>query len=116
MGMELNDSFFIRFGKRFSIQRIEGNTAIPFKDHPQFPMIIDILSRKEKHHLFLCSDFSSIMHSYFLEALLFFISNEQSPAPLRLTELIYLNVENAAFIPNDQMNLEQGPHSAYFAG
>ena len=107
MRTELDDSFFIRFGKRFSAPQSETHTDIPFQDHPQFPMLVDILSRKEKHHVFLCADFSAAMHAFLLEALSLYFTQPHIPAPLHEAELIYLNLEHAVFTSDNQLNLER---------
>jgi hypothetical protein len=96
--MELTDSFFIRFGKRLSAQEVNQPLDIPFKNHPQFSTITDILCRKHNHHVFLCSDFSSRSHLFFLEAISIHFKQE--------AELIYLDLAHALFHPSDEINLE----------
>jgi DNA polymerase III delta prime subunit len=107
MSTELNDSFFLRFGKRLSTQHINEDLGVPFGDHPQFSTITDILCRKENHHVFLCSDYSSKMHIFFLEALLFYFNQDSTPACLHQAELIYLDLAHAIFLPPDEINLEK---------
>ncbi len=107
MSTDLTNSFFVRFGKRYSVQNRLKITDIPFHEHPQFSMITDILSRKEKHHAFLCTDFSATMHPFFLEALLLHFCNAHISPLLCNAELIYLNLENDVFIYNESMHLEQ---------
>src|SRR5579862_6146439 len=104
MSVALYESFFVRFGKRFFLKSTESQ---PFNAHPQFTLITDSLARKEKHHVFLTSEFSPAMQPFFLQALIAHFNNEQTPLPLRETEIIYLNLDNALFLPDAQMNLEQ---------
>ena len=107
MSTELNDSFFLRFGKRLSTQHINQDIGVPFGDHSQFSTITDILCRKDNHHVFLSSDFSSKMHIFFLEALLFYFNQDGTPACLHQAELIYLDLAHAVFLPPDEVNLEK---------
>ena len=107
MSTELTDSFFIRFGKRLAAQRIHQHLEIPFRNHPQFSTITDILCRKDNHHVFLCSDFSDHMHHFFLEALYLYFTQDETPASLYEPELIYLDLAHAIFLPPEEINLER---------
>jgi len=91
---ELSNTFFTQYGKYFSSQQIKKASSIPFKDHPQFGVLIDILSRKDNHHVVLHSEYSHRMHIAFIEALLLNLTHEHIPYPLQDSELIYLDTEN----------------------
>lgn len=67
--------------------------ALPFKDHPQFPILVDILIRKYNHHAILTTDFSTKMYPLFLEALLQYFTYETTPYFLQGAELIGLDIE-----------------------
>jgi ATP-dependent Clp protease ATP-binding subunit ClpA len=107
MTAELNDSFFIRFGKRLTAHSSHQAPTIPFSDHAQFSTITDILCRRDNHHVFLCSDFSSKMHMFFLQAMLVYFNKDNTPASLHKAELIYLDLAHAIFLPPEEINLER---------
>ena len=107
MGVELKDTFFTQYGKHYSSSAIKKGIMLPFKDHPQFPVIVDILSRKNHHHALLHTDFSTSMHVVFLEALLQYLAHDRIPHQLRGAELICLNLENAPFTEIKQLSIEK---------
>ncbi|TAK73954.1 MAG: hypothetical protein EPO11_07710, partial [Gammaproteobacteria bacterium] len=77
---------------------------LPFKDHPQFPILVDILSRKDVHHACLHVTFSSKWHAYFMKAFSHYLANEAIPSSLRGVELVYVNAENLA---SEQVRIQQ---------
>jgi len=107
MATELKDTFFTQYGKYFSSSDIKKGVALPFKDHPQFPVLVDILSRKNHHHALLCTNFSASMHVRLLEALLQHLAHDHIPYHLRGSELLYLNLENALFTEIKQLSIEK---------
>lgn len=88
-----HDAFFTQHGQYFSTKQIKKNSAIPFKDHPQLHVVVDILSRKYNHHVVLNVDFSSKMHTPFLEALLHHLAHDNLLHRLSHVELLYLDVD-----------------------
>lgn len=107
MTSELNDTFFIQHGKFYSAYNLKNNAPIPFKDHQQFPIIMDILSRKECHHALLCASFPQKLRISFLEGLLKYLTYEHIPIPLRDAELIYLDIENLIITKAMQKSIEK---------
>jgi len=100
------DSFFFQYGKYISIQHIKKNALIPFKDHAQFPIIVDILSRRDTHHAILCTEFSANLRIYFIEALVQHLAEENIPRHLRGVDLIYLDIANVSFNKTKQKHIE----------
>lgn len=70
------------------------SNSIPFKHHPQFPLLVDVLIRKHKHHAVLQTLFSARMVLPFLHALIAHISHDHIPHNLRHTELTLLDEIN----------------------
>lgn len=103
---EIALSFFTRYGQLLSHTNAKKNLPFPFKDHTQFPVLVDVLIRKNNHHLILRNDFSSKINTYFLQALLQHLSHESTPHPLRESELIYLDIEHI-FIQTDLSDIEK---------
>ena len=104
---ETKDSFFTQYGKLLSTTDAQKQSSYPFKDHPQFPALADILSRKNKHHATLCADFSPEMLTIFLEALLHYLAIHPVPAQLQHCELLLLNLENALISDIKQLAIEK---------
>ena len=90
--MVSHESIFTRFGKYFSADANKQHATLPFKDHPQFPLMTDIVSRKDQHHLLLFTDFPKKMQVFFLEAL------AQHLHPKKIAnatpKIIYLDIAN----------------------
>lgn len=84
---------FTQYGKFYSAYNIKNNAPIPFKNHLQFPILVDILSRKNCHHALLYADFPAKMRISFLEAFLQHLTHEQISQHLRDAELIFLDSE-----------------------
>ena len=90
---ELNNTFFTQYGKFIAYQH-KKHLALPFKDHPQFSILLDTLSRKDHHHALIQTDFSTKMLIAFLETLLLHLCQDNMPNHLRYAECIYFNYEN----------------------
>lgn len=90
--VQLPNGFFTQFGKQLSALMIKKGAPIPFKENPQFPVLVDILSRKDSHHARLILDLMPKFHSHFLEAFLQHLSHDQTPHSLKEAELIYLDI------------------------
>lgn len=107
MAAELKDTFFTQYGKYYHSSDNKKGAIMPFKDHPQFPVLVDILSRKNHHHALLSADFPSGMQTIFFEALLQHLASDHIPYHLRDAELICLNLENALFTELKQLSIEK---------
>jgi len=64
----LPESIFTRYGRHISHLN-KKSSPHPFKDHPQYAAISDVLHRKESHHLILLSDAADKIRTVFLEGL-----------------------------------------------
>src|SRR5438067_12298889 len=92
MTAEFYHPFFVRHGKYFSTEQTKNNNAsMPFNVHPQFSTMIDVLGRKENHHLVLEAGFPSSMQVIFLETLWSVLSHESIPRRLQNAECIFFN-------------------------
>lgn len=103
----MDQSFFLEHGKHFSAQQLKKNSSFPFKNHPQFPLIADILIRKYTHHAILHVNFSSHSHILFLEAFLQYLLNERTSYQLHQAELIYLDLNNLNSSKAKQKTIEK---------
>lgn len=102
---EFKESFLSQFGKSFTAQENKSNN-FPFKDHPQFTMLVDVLSRKYKHHAVLSVDFPPNIQHFFLEAFAQHLAHEVTPTALRDIGLFYLDLENASIPLTKQKSIE----------
>src|SRR3990167_1806925 len=71
------------------------HTAHPLKDHLQLPLLIDVLSRKEKHHLILVGNFSEKIQFAFVEALAQHLTNHNPPLSLNKIDFFYLDLRQS---------------------
>lgn len=102
---ESNNTFFTQYGKYLSPQIANANTTIPFKDHAQFSMLVDILGRKDNHHAILHTDFAPKMYAAFFEAFLQHLNSENIPELLRSTNLILLDIYSSTFSAAKQKSI-----------
>lgn len=65
----------------------------PLKDHLQIPYIIDILGRKERHHILLHGASSEKIHIAILESIALHLNTAHVPKNLREANLIYFDVK-----------------------
>lgn len=106
MADDRNYSLFTPQGKYFSFITLKKNTNLAFKNHPQFPLLIDILSRKYNHNALLYAEFSARMYQSLFEALYQYLSTETVSAHLRDAEFIQIHTENFDFSTTEQSMLE----------
>lgn len=106
MTEELIQPLFTQHGKHFSAQRIKKQNNIPFQQHPQFPMLIDILSRKDNHHAILHVDFAPKMYPAFFEALTLHLCDGHTPENLRGCDVIFVDIHHPILTPAKQKSLE----------
>ncbi len=113
--VQLNDTFFARYGRYFSSQSIKKNAHVPFKDHSQIIILTDILSRKNNHHAILHNNFPAKLHSFFIDAFLQNLAFENVPYALRDAELIYLEIDNLTFTNAQQVAISKDFEAMYKA-
>jgi len=77
---------------RYSLNLKEGINHHPLKDFSQIPFIIDILSRKEHHHLWVQGTTSEKMNLALLESIALHV-NSFAPKKIRDAEFIYFDVK-----------------------
>ena len=99
------DIFQSDHGNLFSSLNIRNYSHAPFKDHTQFPILLNVLGRKDKHHVILTSQFSWKIHTYFLEALLLHLQQEHTPPALKNAELICIDVDLSYSLQDTQQNM-----------
>lgn len=99
----LNDTFFIKLGQHFTTASLRKTTSYPFKDHPQLSAIIDILSRKNCHHIALHAHYSPTLCRAFIEALLYHLCQDNIPHLLQQTELLYIELSRAVKLPQQTL-------------
>lgn len=99
--------FFTRYGLSFPLPASKKMQPAPFHEHPQFPLLVDTLIRKNNHHLILQHDFSASILNYFLDALAHYFSQEETPALLRESNILYLDLSHLSFSQTEQIALER---------
>ncbi|HLB57190.1 MAG TPA: AAA family ATPase [Gammaproteobacteria bacterium] len=89
-------------------QPILSNTGSPFKDHPQIPQLIDILSRQDYQPVLLVGPASQKIQIAILEGIAEYLATFPAPKILQHADFIYLFDENLNSIEsNIQMWCEQ---------
>jgi hypothetical protein len=94
---DIIDAFLQKHIHSFTLPNVHKSDELAFKDHPQFPILVDIFSRKFNHHALLQSSFHSRLFAPFLESLLVHLNREQTPSHLRIEEFSLLDLENIQF-------------------
>lgn len=84
-------SIFADFGFDLSQSHTEKTEASPLKNHPQIPLIIDSLSRHNRHHVALISQQSDKIHQALVEAIAEHIHTENMPKSLRNCHVMYFD-------------------------
>ncbi len=87
----ITTSLFTDFGVDLSHDNANKNTVSPLKNHPQIPLIIDSLSRYNRHHLAFISHSSDKIHQAFIEAVAEHIQTETTPKSLRNSPVMYFD-------------------------
>jgi ATP-dependent Clp protease ATP-binding subunit ClpA len=95
MTEEVKSVFSTQNGFVLTENQNNKNGPIPFKNHPQFSILVDILIRKYQHHAILHTQFSSRMIIPFLQALLAHVSHDHIPHYLRLATLVFIDADQA---------------------
>lgn len=106
MSAELKDTFFMQYGTRLQAASTK-NTVSPFKEHVQFPLLTDILSRMHHHHVLLRSDLSPFLLSQFLEGFSQHLTQQHIPYPLRNADILHLRLENVSLTDMKQLSIER---------
>ena len=101
--------FLAKHGVLISVP-LKKENIIPFKDHTQFAVLIDILSRKYCHHAIVQTDFPVYLHATFIEAFLLYLTHEQTPRYLYAADCFYLQLDtlflNKEVIPLLQTDIQ----------
>lgn len=84
------DTFFSP-SKQLSAHAIKKNISTPFKDLTQFHFMVDVLARKESHHIILQTSLQQQFHKYLLEAFVLHLQHEHTPAALHNVDLFYFD-------------------------
>lgn len=95
--MTIDEIKHFSFVQWFESDEIKKITHPPFKNQPQFPALLDILSRKNHHHVFLQHHFSQHLYPYFFTALVHYLSHSAIPEKIRDSDLILLDTEDPEF-------------------
>jgi hypothetical protein len=74
-----------------TVQQIPVKAHRPFKNHAEFPNLVDSLIRARTHHLVLEIDFSKSLIKLWLEAFLEYLLQDHVPYPLRDVIAVHLN-------------------------
>lgn len=101
------ESIFVKYGLRLTPLQFNKNLTTPLKEHPQIPLIIDVLSRKERHHVALLSSFSEKINVSLMESLAQHLTNYHIPKTLRDIEFIYLDAAKLSFSALHANEIEQ---------
>ena len=88
----LEESFFTQYGRLLSVSSTKKNTNTAFKDHTQFPILVDMLSRKNNHHVMVHMNFSPTLYHYFFDAFLLYLTEETIPFYLRDATAIHFQI------------------------
>src|SRR3990167_921310 len=79
----------------------------PLKDHTQLALLGDVLSRKEKHHLILITDFSEKVQLTFLEALAQHLTNSTPPRALSKIDFFYLDIRQSIIADKQYQDIDK---------
>ncbi|HVE44854.1 MAG TPA: AAA family ATPase [Gammaproteobacteria bacterium] len=107
MPLFFSDEFPALLCKRMALLPANKNAPIPFKDHPDLPALIDILSRRTTHHALLQTDYTDKMQSLFLEAFSQYLLQDTVPVGLRESAFIYLKTESIDFDTANRATIEE---------
>lgn len=92
---------FSQYGKVISPATVKKNAAVPFKDHPQFASVVDNLSRKYIHHIFLHVDMPKQLYGALIEAFILHLATVNTPYFLRNAECVYLDIGDREYYFED---------------
>lgn len=95
------DSFFLKYNKPLISERGDSAHNFPFYQHPQFQQLVDVLARKEKHHVLLQISFPNKFISLFLEAFLNFTKQAAIPHGLKYGEFIHIDLQHYLHLENE---------------
>jgi ATP-dependent Clp protease ATP-binding subunit ClpA len=91
-----SSSIFSQFGYDFLAEENQKKTALPFKDHPQIPFILDTLSRQQHHHAVLITTCSEKIIHAFSESIAHQLTSPTAPKSLRNCYIIYFDMQRFA--------------------
>src|SRR5262249_32009672 len=90
----MTTSIFTTYSRDLSAY--DENTALALKDYQQLPVIMDVLSRKDNHHLALSGTSSPKIQLAILESLAFHLTETSVPKALRGMKFIYFDAKRFA--------------------
>ncbi|OGT47139.1 MAG: hypothetical protein A3E83_05125 [Gammaproteobacteria bacterium RIFCSPHIGHO2_12_FULL_41_20] len=93
--------------KKNLLQNSNKHSAHPLQNHPQLPLLIDVLSRKEKHHLILVMDFSEKIQLAFLEAFAYYLTTHTPPFALNKMDFFYLDIRQNLFAEKQYQDIDR---------
>ena len=76
--------------------RAEKIKSAVLKDHSRIPAIIDILIRRERHHVLLTGSVSEKMNHALMEALVLQLTDTHTPKSIRNAQMIYIDAAKLA--------------------
>lgn len=86
------------------------HTNLALKNHPQLPIMLDVLNRKEQHHLLVLSTDSEKIHHAIISSIAAWLRDDMHSNTLRDAECIYLASKRSALLPDYFKNLERDFH------
>ncbi len=107
MLLDAQESFFSHYTTAITADQLQPETHFPFKNHPQFQMLSDVLCRKHKHHILLTTDFDTCTSSIFLEALLHHCQHNKNTVHLKNSHMLLFNLDNALISEIKQLAIEK---------
>jgi ATP-dependent Clp protease ATP-binding subunit ClpA len=101
-------SFFALHSTVYSAQTPKQQTAImPFKDHPQFPLLINILSCKDNHHVILRTTLPHSRYGYLLDSFAQYLAQDNIPSPLNHIDIVHFHAEDGDLSQTQKKSMER---------
>lgn len=107
MDGELTNTFFNNYGKYFKGHYNKQELDIPFRNHPEFPVLLDALARREKHHVMIFPNFPASLYPAFIDALVQNLQQTSTPALLFGAEVIYLDINLLFSAKENKKNIDK---------
>lgn len=96
MTFHSRESVFLKYAEIFATDHSTKSLVTPLKDHAQLPVLIDILSRKEHHHVILHDASSEKVNHALMQALSQQLATDSVPKMLREAHFIYFDIHRFA--------------------
>ena len=81
--------FFKDYSQCFQLPLTKTNQALPFNNHAQFPLIVDMLNRKFNHHVICVGGISERLQLVFIESFLQHLDKTNGFLPTKKIKFIY---------------------------